>query len=182
LAKRLSRPTLTWTEIVEYTFLGEFDLLRDSRADVRTASWADPAHREATVKYLQIRQAHVEIERLNVEICRLRTAIHDESIYMNNMIMALTVQDPGLAAEIGRRWKIRSMVNALHIHHLDRIAELDGFSGKNGVGVRVGSESNCTTSYTIPSLVDDEYSAAEEGEEVIQGINDFTNFELSITE
>ncbi|KAJ3964378.1 hypothetical protein EV361DRAFT_812184 [Lentinula raphanica] len=34
-ATELGRPTLSWEEVIEYSFLSNFDLLRDARRDVR---------------------------------------------------------------------------------------------------------------------------------------------------
>ncbi|KAG1728116.1 hypothetical protein EDB19DRAFT_1897455 [Suillus lakei] len=48
------RPKIAWKDIANYTFLGEFDLLRDSRADIQDKDWARPAHREATTKYFRL--------------------------------------------------------------------------------------------------------------------------------
>ena len=46
------RPALSWKEIIDYTFIGEFDLLRHSRDDIRSTPWTQPARREATLKFL----------------------------------------------------------------------------------------------------------------------------------
>ncbi|KDQ49056.1 hypothetical protein JAAARDRAFT_93130, partial [Jaapia argillacea MUCL 33604] len=106
-AGRLSppRPQLSWKEIVEYSFLGEFELLRHSRNDVREQRWAQTAYREATVKYLQLRRAQEEIERLNIEMRRLRTAIHDEREHIKAVLQKLETTDHALAVEVERRWR-----------------------------------------------------------------------------
>lgn len=74
-----SRPTLTWKEVVDYGFLAEFDLLRHSRNDIRDRKWAQPAYREATIKYLTLCRAREELQRLDVEVRRLFTAIDAET-------------------------------------------------------------------------------------------------------
>ncbi|KAG2140767.1 hypothetical protein BD769DRAFT_1336780, partial [Suillus cothurnatus] len=38
------RPKISWKDIVDYSFLGEFDLLRHSWADIHSNDWAKPAH------------------------------------------------------------------------------------------------------------------------------------------
>ncbi|KDQ59628.1 hypothetical protein JAAARDRAFT_83843, partial [Jaapia argillacea MUCL 33604] len=121
------RPHLTWKEIVEYSFLGEFELLRHSRNDIREERWAQPAYREATLKYLQLQRAHEKIQRLNIEMCRLRTAMHDEAHHTRSVIKALSLTDSHLAAEIQRRWNLRQAVNSLHTVRLDRIELMAGF-------------------------------------------------------
>jgi len=187
VAKSVSMPTLTWKEIVEYSFLGEFDLLQNSRTDIRTAAWADPMRREATLKYLQVRQAHAEIKWLNVEVIRLRTAIHNESVHIEETISRLDAMDPALSNELRQRWRLRSMVNTLNLKFLDRIESLDGFSGKSGIGIHLGSEGGTNYSSLDFAVSDDivhEYTSvgAEEEEDMIHDFDAITDFELSITE
>lgn len=63
------RPRLSWKDIAEYSFLGEFDLLRHSHTDVREQDWTKPAHHKAMTKYFKLLHAQEEVSRLNVEIC-----------------------------------------------------------------------------------------------------------------
>lgn len=133
------RLQLSWKNITEYSFLGEFDLLRHSRADIRELDWTKPAHREATVKYFKLCRAREEIVRLNVEICRLRTAIHDEGIQMTAVIADLLVSNPPLSRELQRKWQARAAVNAVHVLRLDQLALQPGFSGTRTIGNRVGA-------------------------------------------
>ncbi|KAG1905039.1 uncharacterized protein F5891DRAFT_918631, partial [Suillus fuscotomentosus] len=99
------RPKISWKDIADYSFLGEFDLLRHSRTDIRTNNWAKPAHREATTKYFKLSRAHEEVMRLNVEIRRLRTAIHTEEIQTTAVIQDLLISDPRLARELQHHWR-----------------------------------------------------------------------------
>jgi len=59
-AAKLTPPQskLSWKEVVEYTFLAEFELLRHSCNDIHHQQWADLAHHEATLQYLHLQQAH----------------------------------------------------------------------------------------------------------------------------
>lgn len=74
--------------------------------------------------------------RLNVEIRRLRTAIHTEELQTTAVIEALLLSDPKLANELQRQWRSRVAINAVHSYRLDRIEALSGFSGVRGVGIR----------------------------------------------
>jgi hypothetical protein len=130
-------PSLSWKKIVDYSFLAEFDLLRLTRTDIRQAEWTAPARREGTTKYFKLCRAREEIVRLNIEICRLRTAIRDEEMNACLVIAQLSEEDPALSAEIRRRWSLRSQVNKQLIQQLDQVESLDGFSGQQGAtGVR----------------------------------------------
>jgi hypothetical protein len=88
------RPPLSWKEIIDYSFLGEFDLLRHSRGNVHQATWAQPARQAATVKYLTLHWGREEITRVNTEIRRLRTLIHDETVHVEGIIAELSQTDP----------------------------------------------------------------------------------------
>ncbi|KAJ7191133.1 hypothetical protein GGX14DRAFT_537905 [Mycena pura] len=64
-------PHLGWEQVVEYAFLADFDILRDTRAEVQSCSWARPAYRLAMDRHFRILRAREEIKRLNVEIPRV---------------------------------------------------------------------------------------------------------------
>ncbi|KAJ7854670.1 hypothetical protein B0H14DRAFT_3449419 [Mycena olivaceomarginata] len=70
---------LTWEQVVEYAFLADFDILRDTRPDVQSRPWTRPAYRLAMDRYFKILRAREEIRRLNVEIPRVVTWIRDEN-------------------------------------------------------------------------------------------------------
>jgi hypothetical protein len=71
-------PVLTWEEVVEYAFLADFDILRDTRAEVQSRPWTRPAYRLAMDRYFKTLHAREEIKRLNIEIQRVVTWIRDE--------------------------------------------------------------------------------------------------------
>lgn len=109
-------------------------MLRNSRTDIRSHDWAKPAHREPTTKYFKLCRAHEEITRLNVEVHRLHTAIHDETVKTSLVIDDLLVSNPLLAAELKSQWCSRAAINAIHLYRLDQIETLVGFSGVRGIG------------------------------------------------
>ncbi|KAF8123536.1 hypothetical protein EV363DRAFT_1075379, partial [Boletus edulis] len=115
------RPSVSWKDIVQYTSLGEFDLLQHTQDDIRDRYWAKPAVREATAKFFKLSRAKEEITRLNVEIRRLRTAIHDEEKAVAETGIGLRESEPLLACELERVFRARTAVNALHLRRLDVI-------------------------------------------------------------
>lgn len=84
--------------------------------------------------------------RLNIEIRRLRTWVHNESKCTTKVISALSTSDPHLSVEIHRRWQLRKAVNNIHLQRLDAIEKLPGFTGIQGIGLKEG-----TTSLEAPS-------------------------------
>ncbi|KAJ7151899.1 hypothetical protein C8R43DRAFT_1087929 [Mycena crocata] len=75
-------PLLSWDQVVEYAFLADFDILRDTRAEVQARPWTRPAYRLAMDRYFKILRAREEIKRLNVEIPRVITWIRDEDHFL----------------------------------------------------------------------------------------------------
>ncbi|KAJ7334637.1 hypothetical protein DFH08DRAFT_813710 [Mycena albidolilacea] len=68
----------TWEQVVEYTFLADFDILRDTCAEVQAKPWTRPSYHLTMDTYFKIQWAREEIQRLNIEIRRLITWICDE--------------------------------------------------------------------------------------------------------
>ncbi|KAF8233273.1 hypothetical protein L208DRAFT_1020381, partial [Tricholoma matsutake] len=114
-------PPLSWKEIVDYTFIGEFDTLHHSQSEVRSQPWAQTVRREATVKYFKLCCAREEVTWLNIEVCHLHTSIHNETIHTQKTISLLLMTNPDLAFELQHRWKLCNAVNHLHVQCLDAI-------------------------------------------------------------
>jgi hypothetical protein len=189
------RPKLSWKDIAEYSFLGEFDLLRHSSTDVRELDWTKPAYREATTKYFKLLRAKEEVSRLNVEIRRLRTFIHDEKTEMKKVIEGLRLSNPLLASELQRQWRSRSAINAFHIFRLDQIEAIPGFSGTRGIGthlhvgsdldVHVGSDLDVHVGdLDVHGIITSEFAAADniQQEEHIEQMESMTRYLDSIVD
>ncbi|KAJ7880617.1 hypothetical protein B0H14DRAFT_3767311 [Mycena olivaceomarginata] len=96
--------------VVEYTFLADFDILRDTRAEVRSRPWTRPAYQLAMDRYFKILRAREEIKKLNVEIPRMVTWIRDEYKVLRRKEQELEVEagkteeqveaDQGLALQV----------------------------------------------------------------------------------
>ncbi|KAG1854936.1 hypothetical protein DFJ58DRAFT_716274 [Suillus subalutaceus] len=170
------RPQLTWKDIVEYSFLGKFDLLRQSRSDIRSLDWTKPAHREATVKYFKIQCTREEIQRLNVEIRRLRTAIYDEELTVNATIEVLLTSNRPVGLEL-----------QLHLFRLDQIASQSNFSGTRGIDIPavIHASNNQAESETAASnILASEQSDGDilEHEEEARTVEDFADFLASVAD
>ncbi|KAI5981234.1 hypothetical protein EDD15DRAFT_2380028 [Pisolithus albus] len=60
--------TLQWEEVVEYTFLANFNLLWDTDEDILQHPWVHPTAHFALDTFFKMCQAEEEIARLNIEI------------------------------------------------------------------------------------------------------------------
>ncbi|PSS29557.1 hypothetical protein PHLCEN_2v2956 [Hermanssonia centrifuga] len=134
-------PTLQWKDIVNYTFIAEFDLLRNSHShqDITSKPWAIQLHREVAAKHFKVIRAHDEIVRLNVESRRLLTRIWDEENEFKNVVANLECTDRILAAEVQSRYLRRARVNRTHVVRLRAMQALPGYTGWMSPGRRLGS-------------------------------------------
>ncbi|KAG2362677.1 hypothetical protein BDR07DRAFT_1451032 [Suillus spraguei] len=129
------RQTLKWEEVVEYAFLADFDLLRNTRFDISSLPWSSPAARSAMDLYFKMCRACEEICRLNIEVRRLVTYIRDEDKYLRECKDRLTVANPALAHQIAIHRNVRGRFNFRHLNRLHDISKLPGFTGTLVPGV-----------------------------------------------
>ena len=130
-ARSLSPPrrTLTLEEVVEYTFLSDFQLLQDTREDISQRPWASPTARLALDTFFKMCHAQEEIIRLNVEIRRFVTYLQDEDRYLRACEEKLLTSHPALAYQIQVLRNVRGRFNSSHLERLVAITRLQGFSG-----------------------------------------------------
>lgn len=126
--------------VVKAATVADFDLLRDTRTDIRSLVWTEPAHREATTLYFGIKRAKEEIVRLNVEITRLLTFMYDTHVDYYLAIQRCTSDQPALAHELTRQWQYEERINEAIVRKLVQTAQLVKFSGDLHIGCRVGRE------------------------------------------
>ncbi|KAJ6470196.1 hypothetical protein C8R47DRAFT_988867 [Mycena vitilis] len=135
------REPLSWEEVVEYTFLSDFDLLRLSRHDIRSEGWAQPGGREAMDQYFKLLRADEEIERLNIEIRRLITYMRDEEVFLlRQETCVLATHGPALAHQVALYRMQQGRFNDGHRHRLLALSKVPGFSGSIIPGVAVNKE------------------------------------------
>ena len=86
--------------MVDYAFLAEFDLLRDSRWDVRDCPWTRPAVRVMIDQHFKLQRACEEIQHLNIEIPRVITYIQDEAMFLQRKEAEVRKTNPALARQV----------------------------------------------------------------------------------
>ncbi|KAG1727168.1 uncharacterized protein EDB91DRAFT_1061298 [Suillus paluster] len=132
------RPALQWEQIVKYSFLAEFDLLRETDGEMQSKRWANPSYRHASTQFIEQHRANEEICRLNVEVGHLLTKVQDDGIDYPQAIIRLQSDNPPLAAELQRCWMHLRSVNTRHLWRIEQIMELPGYNGPVGPGTRKG--------------------------------------------
>src|SRR5882762_944439 len=127
----LPAPTLDWKNVVNYTFVSEFEILRHSYSHVDPAScpWILPVNHEIASCYFKVVCAQEEIHWLNIEIRRLYTALLDEQNHLLTTSDSLILTDPNLAVEIRNVYHNRMRINQIHMTRLRAIMQMPGYSG-----------------------------------------------------
>ena len=165
-AKALKRRTLTWTEVIEYAFLSDFDILRDPTGNAALRPWAEPAARQLMDTYFRTERAKEEIPRLNIEIRRLVTHIRDEREFLVKKEAEVMPTDPDLAFFICKYRLRRGRFDATHLKRLQTMARKLGplFTGTLAPGVRrTGEEAEVDEMEVDPPAED---AAATEAEAI----------------
>ncbi|KAI6020369.1 hypothetical protein BKA83DRAFT_4464675 [Pisolithus microcarpus] len=154
-AMNLPRHQLHWDEVVEYTFLSEFDLLRDSQQDVSQQPWTMPAARLMMDWYFKKCHALEEVQHLNVEICCFITYVQDEDRYLRRCEEQLRATHGPLAHQISIRRNVHGRFDTLHLKHLYNISQLHGFNGMLTPGISALKATGDTTN-TVDELEEEE--------------------------
>ncbi|KAI6032180.1 hypothetical protein BKA83DRAFT_4045763, partial [Pisolithus microcarpus] len=132
------RPKLDYAEVIGYSLLGEFSLLKHSRYEVLEKPWALPDNREMMMKYYKLRRSQEEIIRLNVEIRRLQAWLDFDGEKMK--LAAQGFRDSGslgLASEMESMYGERVCINDFHHVQLQKIYEMPGYTGCRPIGDQV---------------------------------------------
>lgn len=136
------RKLLNWDDVLNYTYLSEFDFLRDSQADVLEKPWAKPAVREAMSELFKLMRAGDELDCLHVEIKRLITNMKEEEVYFATVVGKVHLTNEPLSYQIWLHGNERRRFNGVHRMRLNAIRKLKGFSQSDthfftpGIGVR----------------------------------------------
>ncbi|KAJ7462181.1 hypothetical protein B0H11DRAFT_1735562 [Mycena galericulata] len=173
-------PHLTWEQVVDYAFLADFDILRDTRAEVQSRPWMRPAYRLAMDRYFKILRAREEIKRLNVEIPRIVTWIRDENRVLRKKEAELrrvegkseeeVEADRGMAVQVRMYRERRGRFDDGHMRRFWALAKTPGFTGSlvPGTSVEVLAarrEARAAWREAAPNEMDTEEE--EEEEEVV---------------
>lgn len=124
-------------------------------------------------QHFKILRAREAIERLNIEVKRVATQLHDEAQYLQYCEESVRTTEPLLAHQIAIYRNIRGRFAAHHHRRLVAISKLQGFSGSIEPGesldtARGGSASRAPPvegePAAIPIVVDEPEMTLEEEE------------------
>ncbi|KAJ7768412.1 hypothetical protein B0H16DRAFT_1307963 [Mycena metata] len=141
VAPMMDADPLSWEEVVEYTFLSQFDILRDGCDDIRMYPWAKPSGRIAMDQYFKIERANEEIIRLNIEVRRVITHIHDEAAFLRRAEVAVREkQGKVLAHQVFKYRMLRGRFADEHLQRFNALGKVRGFTGTLFPGIAVNKE------------------------------------------
>ncbi|KIK23927.1 hypothetical protein PISMIDRAFT_10544 [Pisolithus microcarpus 441] len=156
LAMQPPHQTLQWEQVIEYAFLANFDLLRDTHEDISKHPWAHPTVCFALDTYFKMCQAKEEIECLNIKIHQVITYMCDKERFLRTCEEKINSIHPALAHQVSQCHKLHSQFNASHLKRLHDIALLLGFSGTIYPGesaLKGPGESNSEPAIIIPTCL-----------------------------
>ncbi|KAF9254307.1 hypothetical protein L218DRAFT_975891 [Marasmius fiardii PR-910] len=110
---------ISWKEIVNAAFLSEFNLLDNTKDNVRSRPWTSPANQELSTTFFKLIQAEETFDYFHTKIQSLVTYIKEES------------RDPLLAYQINQDGLERGCFNAQHMMWLQKIPHLQRFQSSN---------------------------------------------------
>ncbi|KDQ14412.1 hypothetical protein BOTBODRAFT_110202 [Botryobasidium botryosum FD-172 SS1] len=132
------RPTYDWEKLSHYGFLQDCLLLRESRPEVLSKPWSQPAIRSLMKQHLRIKRAREEIVRCNIEIRRLHTFVIDENATLRAAQKGLEDSQNILLGPFKQYCELRQRVNNQILARIFETYRLDGFTGIPKPGVRKG--------------------------------------------
>ena len=92
--------------------------------------------------YFKLLRAEEEIARLNIEIRRFLTFIHDEDAELSSKEKEIGLTDPAVAYQIRMHRNHFSRFMARHLKNMQDIGQLPGFSGDLSCGVHIAEPSH----------------------------------------
>lgn len=129
---------MTWKEVIEYTFLSDFDILRDPEGNAALLPWATPAARQLMDTHFKIQRAKEEIQRLNIEIRRFVTYMKDEKEFLVKKEQEVRLVDPDMAFFVRRYRHQRGRFDEMHMKRFVALQKKLGvrFTGTLVPGIR----------------------------------------------
>ncbi|KAH9847640.1 hypothetical protein C2E23DRAFT_729996, partial [Lenzites betulinus] len=138
------RPKLEWDSISHYELLEEFELLSETRADIREKPWSQPAVRETLRLARRLARAREEIIQVHTEARRVHTHICDENASFVVVLQQLSDSKSPVHGALLEYTTRRRAANAHLLAQLKKLHKLPAFSGDRTPGTRIGMSPSST--------------------------------------
>lgn len=159
-----TRPSLDWSKASHYAFLEDFELLHNTRHDIRSKPWADPVVRSTMKQASRIKRAKEEIENCNFEIRRLFTHILDENKDLRELDERLDQEGDAIVGAVNEYSIRRRRANAFILTRVFDTFNLIGYSGEKTPGLRIGRAPSVDSLQDHSSVNQDGFEDEDEDE------------------
>jgi hypothetical protein len=127
--------SLTWKDIIDVTFVSDFDVLRNQYGvDTEPQPdrpWLKAGYREVANHLHKIHRAREEIIRCNVEAARVRAWVYfEEDLHVDTVLKLTQNGQLDLAWQVEDQYTIRRNNNYAHHIILDKLEALPYYSGQ----------------------------------------------------
>lgn len=122
------RDRLDPDDVLQYSYIGQFDVLRDTRNAITEKPWAVPANRIARDAWYKTERAKEEIVRAEVEVARLQSWMEKEEDVFNKAVDGSARENPLLSEELRRRLKDLRQVHGRIRKDLARIRNIPDYT------------------------------------------------------
>lgn len=126
-AKPAKRDLINPDDVLQYSYIGQFEVLKDTRNAITEKPWAVPANRIARDAYFKSERAKEEIIRAEVEVARLRSWLEKEEALYCERIESVTDSDIDIAGELSRRLFRLKQAHGRIRQDLDRIPSIPNY-------------------------------------------------------
>lgn len=115
------RDRLDPDEVLQYSYIGQFDVLRDTRNAITEKPWAVPTNRIARDAWFKSERAKEELVRAEVEVARLYSWMQKEENMFSEAIDRTASEKPTLSKELRLRLRRLRETHKLIHHDLSRL-------------------------------------------------------------
>ncbi|KAE9389219.1 hypothetical protein BT96DRAFT_792378, partial [Gymnopus androsaceus JB14] len=130
---------ISWEQVLDFSYLSEFDILWDTREDFREQPWATQKNCMLMQEFFKLIHAENELPRLHQEIKRLFMYMAMEVEQLKGFARRAYAEDPALALQIELHWQEHGCFNDLHRRRLLSIKHLESFHFANNKHFSIGT-------------------------------------------
>ncbi|KAJ7867007.1 hypothetical protein B0H14DRAFT_3084169 [Mycena olivaceomarginata] len=128
------RTQLSWEQIIEYTFLADFDLLQEGREDIRSEPWVQPAGHVAMDQHYKLLYSMSKIPHLITYMVDKEWFL----VYHEGRLQAEGKQ--ALAHQVKVQRVDRVHFSGVHMEQLTKLSKEEGFTASLSPGVSISKE------------------------------------------
>ncbi|KAF8126200.1 hypothetical protein EV363DRAFT_1298820 [Boletus edulis] len=119
-----------YSEVIGYTLVGKFALLKNSHYEIANKLWAIPKNWETLTQFFKVKRSHEEICQLNVEVRRLQLWVDHDENQLKSAALDLQRTSSKLAGAMDQLYADHCRINCVHHVKLQQLYGLVGYTGQ----------------------------------------------------